>query len=148
MLNDGTVAAEIPARKSVLTRTLDLAVLSESHGANNLLVWLRLRIGQRELSRNLVTFARPKDIDLVDPELKTKIKETASGFEVELTSKNPALWAWLSLPVNARYSDNFVHLDSHTPVKIVVVPEKPMSHSEFENAVSVRSLYDTYEHVT
>jgi len=146
VLNDGNSTTEIPSRKSYLTRTLDLAELSQSHGANNLLVWLRLIVGERERSRNLVTFARPKNIDLVEPQLKAEVAQAGSGFEVKLTSKNPALWAWLSLPMDARYSDNFVHLDSHTPAKIVVIPEQPMSRSEFENALVLRSLYDTYEH--
>jgi hypothetical protein len=66
---------------------------------------------------------------------------------VNLSSEKPALWAWLSVnEIDARYSDNFVHLDSQTPREIEVTPAKAMSRAEFENALVVRSLFDTYEH--
>jgi beta-mannosidase len=147
LLHDGTVAAEVAPRKSQLVQTLDLQSLAQQHGQNNLLVWLTLGIGGREVSRNLVMFARPKELDLVDPVLKTEVAETKSGFRVTVSSARPALWAWLSLAeMDARYSDNFVHLDSRTPLEIDVTPAKSISRAEFEKALIVRSLFDTYAH--
>jgi hypothetical protein len=144
LLNDGNVAVEIPSRKSQRIRTLDLMSLSNAHGGDNLLVWLRLLVNEQEISRNLVTFARPKEINLLDPQLKTEIAETNSGFKVKLSAAKPALWAWLSLPIDARFSENFVHLDGQTPSEITVVPSRPLSRAEFEQALTARSLYDTY----
>lgn len=144
LLNDGTVAVEIPSRKSQQVRTLDLMSLSNAHGGDNLLVWLRLLVNEQEVSRNLVTFARPKDINLLDPKLKTEITETDSGFKVKLSAAKPALWTWLSLPIDARFSDNFVHLDGQNPIEITVIPSQSISRAEFEKTLAARSLYDTY----
>jgi beta-mannosidase len=146
-LNDGKLAVNIAPRASAAVQTLDLNSAAQQHGENNLLIWLGLNVDGREVSRNLVTFARPKEIDLPAPNLKTEIAETKSGFRVKLLSEKPALWAWLSVnEIDARYSDNFVHLDSQTPQEIEVTPARAMSRAEFEKALVVRSLFDTYEH--
>lgn len=143
-VDSGTMAVEILSQKSQQVRTLDLTSLSNTHGGDNLLVWLRLLMNNQEVSRNLVTFARPKGLNLLDPQLKTEIAETASGFKVKLSASKPALWAWLSLPIDARYSENFVHLDGQTLFEITVVPNRSLSRAEFEKALIARSLYDTY----
>jgi beta-mannosidase len=149
LLDDGTVAVDIAPRKSEVAHTLDLNSLSQRHGANNLLVWLKLNIADREVSRNLVTLARPKDLELVDPGLKTEVAETESGFRVTVSAAKPALWAWLSLgETDARFSDNFVHLDSSGTMEIEVTPAKTMSRAEFEKVLVVRSLFDTYAQAT
>jgi beta-mannosidase len=146
-ISDGTLAVNIAPRTSASVQTLDLNAAAQQHGENNLLVWLGLTMAGREVSRNLVTFARPKDIDLSAPSLKTEITESKTGFHVKLSAEKPALWAWLRVKeTDARYSDNFVHLDSQTPREIEVIPAQSMSRADFENALVVRSLFDTYEH--
>jgi hypothetical protein len=66
---------------------------------------------------------------------------------VKLAAEKPALWAWLSLAdVDARYSDNFVHLEASSAVEIEVTPGRSMSLAEFERALALRSLFDTYAH--
>jgi beta-mannosidase len=144
-LGEGSLAVAIPAQNSRVVKTLDLAQLSQAHGQDNLLIWLRLSRGRRVISRNLVTFARPKDLHLIEPNLKTDITETRSGFRVALSSEKPALWAWLSLTgSDATYSENFIHLDGRAPVEIMVAPKAPLSKVEFARQLRARSLFDTY----
>jgi beta-mannosidase len=148
LLNDGTLAVDIAPRKSEAVRTLNLNSLAQQKGENNLLIWLGLRVNDREVSRNLVSFARPKELKLANPELSREISETATGFRVKLDATKPALWVWLSLgDLEARYSDNFFHLDAHAPLEVDVVPAVPLSRADFEQAIVVRSLFDTYDPV-
>jgi len=145
LLTEGTLNIQITPRQSQVVHQLDLNPSVDAHGRNNLLVWLKLEIENGEISRNLVTFARPKEIDLLDPGIKTEVTETAGGFRVTLTAEKPALWAWLSLgEKDARYSDNFVHLDAQTPVEIVLTPMQAMSREECQKSLVTRSLFDTY----
>lgn len=147
LLDDGSLAIEIEPRKSCVARALDLNALAQQHGDKNLLVWLKLAVDGHEVSRNLVSLARPKDIDLLDPKLKTAVVETQTGFRVKLSAEKPALWAWLSLSdMDARYSDNFVHLEANQPFEIEVRPAKKLSRTEFEKMLTARSLFDTYAH--
>jgi beta-galactosidase/beta-glucuronidase len=128
-----------------MIQQLDLADLCQTHGKDNLLVWLKLTVQGREVSRNLVTFARPKNLELHDPKLQATIQEARSGFRVTLTSPKPALWAWLALTKSdATYSDNFVHLPAHVPIEILVTPKAPLSKAGFADQLRVRSLFDTY----
>jgi beta-mannosidase len=145
LLKDGTLNVLIAPRQSQVVQQLDLKSLVDAKGRSNLLVWLKLETGKGEVSRNLVTFARPKDIELLDPNIKTEVTKAAGGFRVTVMAEKPALWAWLSLgEKEARYSDNFVHLDAQSPAEIIVNPGQPMSREECEQALVVRSLFDTY----
>jgi hypothetical protein len=65
--------------------------------------------------------------------------------EVNLTAKSPSLWTWLELDgEDARFSDNFFHLQPAKPVNIVVATEKVLSPVELKKKLRVRSLIDTY----
>jgi beta-mannosidase len=147
-LNSGQLDTAIPARKSEKIKTLDLEDLCRIHGQNNLMVWLKLTVAGRQVSQNLVTFGRPKDLNLADPQLASTVTQTRRGFQVKLTAEKPALWSWLDLSeLDARYSDNFVHLNARDSFKFLVVPARPLSLAEFKAALTVRSLYDTYRQV-
>jgi len=146
LLDQGTLATEIAPQKSETVHTLDLNSLAQLHGENNLLVWLNLRIQDREVSRNLVSFGRPKELNLENPALKHDITEIPTGFRVTVTAEKPALWVWLNLgDKDVRYSDNFVHLDSRASLQIDVTPAVPLTRADFVQALVVRSLFDTYE---
>ena len=63
-------------------------------------------------------------------------------FSVTLESAQPALWTWINLAndPNARYSDNFVHLEPGTPVTITVDCEQEHSAADFQAQLAVRSV--------
>jgi len=81
-----------------------------------------------------------------DPGLTVATTANKDGsFRVSLKAKRPALWCWLELAgVDARYSDNFVHLRPGRTVAVTVTPAGPMEKKTFEQALKVRSLVDTF----
>jgi len=135
----------IPSRKSLNVRTLYFQDLINKHDANGFLTWLNLEIGGKSVSQNLVLFALPNEYPLVDPALETRVDETAGGFVVTVTARNPALWVWAGLEnVDAKYSDNFFHLTPDAPQKILVQPKTSLTKDDFAQQLRVRSLFDTY----
>ena len=73
-------------------------------------------------------------------------RERPGEFAVTLRAEHPALWTWLELDgVDARFSDNFVHISPARPVTISVRPAAPMTKDAFQRALKIRSLYDTYK---
>jgi hypothetical protein len=67
------------------------------------------------------------------------------GYRVTINTDKPALWVWLELEgTDARFSDNFVHLPARGFTRILVRPGQPLSKMNFERALRVRSLVDTY----
>ena len=135
----------IPARKSQKVRSLDLSKELAAQGAKNLLVWLKLECGGQTVSENLVTFVYPRELPLAAPQLAADIAEKDRGFIVTLRAERPALWTWLELDgVDARCTDNFVHVAKDQPAQITVRPAKPLALDAFRKALRVRSLYDTY----
>ena len=136
---------QIPARKSGKIKTLDLREHVQKFGANNLLTWLKLEVGGKTVSDNLVFLALPKELKLEDPRLANTIKETRDGFLLSIRSENPALWTWLELEnKDARFSDNFVHIQPGSPKDILVQPSQKMNKSELAATLRVRSLFDMY----
>ena len=67
-------------------------------------------------------------------------------FRVTLTALCPTLWAWLETPGldGVHFGENFLHLESDTPVEILVRSERPLTLRTFRKAVAVRSLFDTF----
>ena len=141
-----TISVDAGPRQSAQVASLDLKQHLEHHGARDLLLWLELREGDRPLSSNLVLFARPKRLDLPEPDIRTRVEETGEGhFAVTLEATKPALWAWLSLrDADARWSDNFVSLRPGKPTTVTLAPVDAMTREQIESALVVSSLVDTY----
>ena len=75
MLKQGTLDLDIPARKSRKVETLPLAELVKAKGANDVLVWLKLDVDGKTVSDNMVSFAYPQGIELLDPKLSANVSE-------------------------------------------------------------------------
>ena len=91
-------------------------------------------------------FARPKHLDLLDPAIAVSVKAAGDGAcTVTLKSRHPALWTWLELDgLDARFSDNFLHLFPGEVRTLLVTPAKPLTPARMKKALRVRSLVDTY----
>ncbi len=141
----GTAAVEARPGVNTLVETLDLSEHLQAHGARDLLLGLELVHEGRAVSSNLVTFARPKHLELLDPELEAQVEQVEEGvFRVALAARHPALWAWLEVDrVRARYSDNFVHLFPGKPTEVIVSAEG-LTIQGLRDKLRVRSLVDTY----
>ena len=133
-------------RGSRRVNVLNLAKDIKQYGVRNLMVWLELSVKGRIVSTNFVTFARPKHLELCQPDIKTDIGQAAGKVVITLTSKTPALWTWLELiDTDARFSDNFFHLRPEKPVKITITTPEPLTPAQIKKNLRVRSLIDTYK---
>ncbi|TVQ28105.1 MAG: glycoside hydrolase family 2 protein [Spirochaetaceae bacterium] len=131
------------ANRSV--HTLKLQNLVDSNGARDLIVWLEAYDGRVKVADNLVTFARPKHLELdPNPVITTTVKQLANGsFTVSLKSNAVALWSWIELAgADFRADDNFVHLRPGATVKLTVTPATKLSVAQFTKQLRVRSLAD------
>ena len=133
-------------RGSNQTHVLNLSKYIKEYGIRNLMVWLDLSVDAKCVSTNFVTFARPKHLELCQPEIESTVSLENGTPVVTLTSKAPALWTWLELEgSDARFSDNFFHLRPGKPVRVIVTTDKPLSVAEIKKCLRIRSLIDTYK---
>ena len=133
-------------RGSRQANILNLAKSIKEYGIRNLMVWLELSVKAKSVSTNFVTFARPKHLELCDPEINSKVSLENGALVVTLTSKAPALWTWLELiDTDARFSNNFFHMRPGKPIRVTVSTDKPLSVTELRKCLRVRSLIDTYK---
>jgi beta-mannosidase len=136
----------VPERKSFKALEIDLTDHWE-HKGRNLLVWLELRLGTRIVSDNLVTFYRPKTMEVADPGLSYKLSRLGPGtFKVTCSSRRPALWAFLGLKtLEGSFSDNFFCLPGKRAVAITLTFDKPVPAEKVRKDLVYRSLFDLYE---
>jgi beta-mannosidase len=144
-LAQDTFPVEISSRQSIKVQTLDLREQIKESGMSGFLTWLELEMQGRTISDNLVLFALPKEYKLADPALTAEVDETSDGFQVTVKAQKPALWVWLGLKnADAKYTDNFIHLQPNTPRRILVKPTTGLTKDDFVKQLQVRSLFDTY----
>jgi len=142
----GKVEAKIAPHKSVRVKTLKLKEYIDQNSIRDMMLWLELKSKGKIVSTNFVFFARPKHLELQAPGITTGVKAAKDGaFKVTLKSKKPALWTWLEIDgLDARMTDNFVHVRPGRSVVITVTPAKNIGLNAFAKRLVVRNLIDTY----
>jgi beta-mannosidase len=124
---------------------LELAREIKHYGPRNLMLWLELKVKGEVVSTNFVSFAKPKHLELLRPEIKTDIIKQGDEYIATLTAKAPALWTWLELKdIDAHFSDNYFHLIPGKPLEITIHTDKPLSLAIIKKNLQVQSLIDTY----
>jgi beta-mannosidase len=141
-----TFSVVVPAQSSRKVKLLDLDDLVKCVGKRNVIVWFELRAGREVVSSGLVTFAKPKQMDLPAPDTRYKVQKTRDNiFTVTLNSRKPALFVWLNLPgVDARFSDNFFHMIPGKVVTLRMTDCEELKAAQLEKTLRVRSLIDTF----
>lgn len=126
------------------TLALTLELAEQIPSRRDALVWLELHVGTEVVSDNLVLFARPKHLELREPNIHATLSDAGEGkVIVELSAEHPALWVWLSTPEgDLQYSDNFFHLAPGV-TKTVEISGAPGANELLERLV-VQSLLDTF----
>ncbi|NBD37544.1 MAG: hypothetical protein GVY10_03135 [Verrucomicrobia bacterium] len=133
-------------------RTLELRREYDTFGPENLLLWLELADTDNHiLSRNLVTFRKPKALALGVPVLRRDFSAAVDNAgtrigTLTLQSDRPALYTFIEgLPDSIRPSDNFLHLRPGSPRRIELrsTTGSPVSFDPAE--VRIRSLADLVE---
>ncbi|MCL4507406.1 MAG: glycoside hydrolase family 2 protein [Chloroflexi bacterium] len=138
--------ATVAASTSALVAVAEFGEYIGKHTARELLVWLEYRSKGKLISTNFATFARPKHLNLVDPQIETQVESLAKNeYAVTLTAARPALWAWLELEgIDALFSDNYVHLSRQNAVRVIATTAKPITLKQFNKALRINSLINTY----
>ncbi|HUM69959.1 MAG TPA: hypothetical protein PLK31_14065, partial [Chloroflexota bacterium] len=137
----GDTAVTIPPNQNSLMETLNLQQALVAHGPRRLLLWLSLQIDGQTIATNLVHFARPKHLELPDPQLKMTVVDNT---HVTLTAHKPALFVWVeTLAADGRFSDNFFHLRPGETMTIAahMADGSPLSPENLR----VQSLFNTYQ---
>ena len=144
-LDGGSKRVRAGANADTVVERIVLKKIMDRKGPADLLVWLELVVADKRVSDNLVYFSRPKQMNLEDPGIKTAASAARDGtFLVKLSARKAALWTWLDLGCDARYSDNFIHLRPGAKVTVEVKPLKTMPLGRFRRLLRVHSLVETF----
>ncbi|MEO0597543.1 MAG: glycoside hydrolase family 2 protein, partial [Chloroflexota bacterium] len=135
----------IAANTNTFIGQFDLSEHVDKYGQRDLLIWLQLEVGDECVSDNLVLLSRPKHIDLHDPQLAVQVDEISdTEFDITISVQAPALYVWCEL-TDAQFSDNFIDLRPNYPRTIRVAVLEAMTIARFEQQLSIKSLYSTYQ---
>ncbi|MHB9130665.1 MAG: beta-mannosidase [Armatimonadota bacterium] len=147
LLTDARHQVLIAAHADALVAVADAQQLLRRRNRRDMLVWLELWVDGACVSTNLATFVRPKHLTLHDPRLAVSVqRESATEYLVSITADKPALWAWLTnAELEARYADNFLHVQPGTPAQVRVTIAEATTADDFTRDLRVYSLFDTYQ---
>ena len=142
VLRHNETTIQLAANGTLLAESVVLSDGEKAAGLANLLLWMTVTPEGGSAETNLSFFALPGELTLPTPSIQTKVAGTGKQFSVTLESAQPALWTWINLASdpNARYSDNFVHLEPGASLTIQVDGEREYSAAEFEAHLVVRSV--------
>jgi beta-mannosidase len=102
------VKVSLPANSSALVYSLDLKELPLNYRKNDVFLTATLVIGTNEIDQEFVYFAKPRELKLPDPGIKTRISDKGDHFVIEITTqklcKNLML---ISDNTDVQFSDNF-----------------------------------------
>ncbi len=146
VLESGERQVTAPPGANTQVAKLELGRQLSMVGHRNALFWIELRVEGKRVSSNLALFARPKHLDLPQPNISLDIREDPSGgFMARLESDRPALWVWLTTTdAEVRYSANFFHLRPGAPFEVLITPKEPLTLADLKRQLRVANLVDTY----
>ena len=124
--------------------TIDVGEQLAAHGAEQVLMWLNLEVDGEILSRNLVPFARPKQMPLGQPAFDVQVAaQTDDLITLRIESDRPALWCWFDVGQGAEVLDNYLHVAPGQPVEVRV---RGLSDAaQLAANIQIGSLWDTYQ---
>jgi hypothetical protein len=142
VLRQNETSIDLPANGNKLMDSVVLSDAEKAAGLPNLLLWMTLTPESGPAETNLALFASPGALTLPTPSIRAQVTGAGKQFRVTLESPQPALWTWINLAKDpdARYSDNFVHLEPGTPVTINVECEREQSAADLHAQLAVRSV--------
>jgi len=145
-LDEGRFPVIVAARKSRKLRTLKFADYAKRAHGRNLMVWLELLERGQRVSSQLVTFYKPKSLELQDPNLSACVAANDGGsFQVTVRSRKPAMWVWVELEgQDAHCSDNFFSLPPGRATALRFEPQNVLSVQQVKTMLRLRSLFDLY----
>jgi hypothetical protein len=142
VLRHNETTIQLPANGTMLVESVVLSDEEKAAGLPSLLLWMTVTPEGGSAETNLSFFALPGQLTLPAPSIQTKVAGAGTQFSVRLESAQPALWTWIHLAKDpdARYSDNFVHLEPGTPVTIAVDCGQEYSAAVFQAQLATRTV--------
>ncbi len=144
-LADDEQNLDILPGRSCRVRTISVKKYLKNRGTRDLILGIDLLVKGNSVSKDIVSFARPKHLELCRPDIKASFSKNKNRAAITLTAKAPALWVWLDLEgSDARFSNNFFHLLPGEPVEVTILTKDSIPLSEIQRKIRIRSLIDTY----
>ena len=142
VLRHRETAIQLPANGTLVAEPVVLNDAEKAAGLANLLLWMTVTPEGKPAQTNISLFALPGQLTLPTPSIQARVTGSGKQFSVTLESAQPALWTWINLPKDpdARYSDNFVHLEPGTPMTIDVTCGREQSAADLHAQLTVRSV--------
>ncbi len=136
------VKVTLPANGSAVIYSIDLKELPLNYREKEVALTVTLAIGTKETDQEFVYFAKPKDLKLPDPGIKTRISDKGDHLAIEITSqklcKNLML---ISDNTDVQFSDNFFDMQPGE-VRTVTCP-KTIRWEDFEKGFRMLHLKQT-----
>lgn len=136
-----TEEVEITPNTSEVHFTIKKQDLLKDNSAEDVLLYANLKDGDKNISENFLYFAKPKNMNLPEPNVKHSIYAVDSGYKIELTSDQLAKNLYLTVAgIEGQFSDNYFDLLPN--VTKVVKLETDQKISDIKDKLQMKTIYD------
>ena len=148
-LISGQEAVQAAPQSATLISALDFSSNVSDDNVRELVFIADLYQGEQLVSRQTSFFAPTKHLALIDPEILVKLNVEGEDLHIELTSQSLARLVECTLGgADVIFSDNYFDLPAGRTVTISTLLPAGWAFSQVQAAFKVRSVYDSFAHVT
>lgn len=111
-------------------------------GQRNILIWLELYHKGRLTSHNMISFVKPKHMNIPFVSYKTAVRKTGpASFSVKVKCSRPSLWTWFALAkTDSRWSDSFACMRPDKTYQLNCTCSRDLSTAEFRKQLEIKSI--------
>jgi beta-mannosidase len=145
-ITSGELTQTVGANTNTPISTLNFEKELSQYDPRSVMLWLKLTVDGKEVSDNLLLFARPKHMELRQPNIRMTLSTTDNrNFTAVLEAGKPALWVWISKRgTDAKFSDNFFAMRPGETKMVNIRTSEMMDVQSLTKELGVQSLFDTY----
>jgi beta-galactosidase/beta-glucuronidase len=157
----GEETVTVPALSSAWVCELDFADQIDDENRRDVVLVYELWQGDERLSMGVVPFVPTKHLRLSDSQLRTAVRETGEGFEIEVTAQRLARFVWLALEgadpwatsalseveglrTGPIFSDNYFDLPAGRAAVVTLPALEGWTAERVREALRVRSVVDSF----
>jgi beta-mannosidase len=144
-LEQGTENVSAAALAATPVRRLDFNGHIRDENRRQVVFIAELWNEQSLLARQVATFAPNKHLELVEPQIETKVSLAGKQLTVQMNAKSLARFVELELEgVDGIFSDNYFDLPAGQTMTVTCLLLADWTLEQARAALRVRSLYDSY----
>jgi len=136
------IPVTISCNSSEVFANYDIKLLARNMEKSSILFEAKLRVDGNIIAESHFYFKQPKELELPNPEISSRIMDIPNGYRINLKSDKLVKNIWLNTNADGFFTDNYFDILPGRNFEIDFITDDKINN--FENRLKILSLVDTY----